>query len=79
MFIDSGSIAEQVKEACPGGIDKVLELMGTTTLEDSLRCAKQGWIVCMTWMVGNKRSFDSFSPMEVIPTAVSLTTYAGES
>jgi NADPH:quinone reductase-like Zn-dependent oxidoreductase len=30
-------------------------------------------------MVGNKWSFDEFSPMDVIPTAVSLTTYAGES
>src|SRR5258707_14173638 len=33
----------------------------------------------MTGMVGNKWSFDEFSPMDVIPTAVSLTTYAGES
>jgi len=33
----------------------------------------------MTGMVGNKWSFDDFSPMDVIPTAVSLTTYAGES
>src|SRR5580693_5026941 len=41
VFIDTGSIAEQVKEVCPGGFDKVLELVGTTTLKDSLRCAKQ--------------------------------------
>ena len=26
VFIDTGSIAEQVKEECPGGVDKVLEL-----------------------------------------------------
>ena len=31
-----------------GGVDKVLELVGTTTLKDSLRCAKQRGIVCMT-------------------------------
>jgi NADPH:quinone reductase-like Zn-dependent oxidoreductase len=41
VFIDTGSIAEQVKEVCSGGVDKVLELVGTTTLKDSLRCAKQ--------------------------------------
>ncbi len=29
-------------------------------------------------IVGNKWSFDNFAPMEAIPTAVSLTTYAGE-
>jgi NADPH:quinone reductase-like Zn-dependent oxidoreductase len=79
VFIDNGSVSENVKQVFPGGVDKVLELVGTTSLKDSLRCAKQGGIVCMTGMVGNKWSFDNFSPMEVIPTAVSLTTYAGES
>jgi hypothetical protein len=32
----------------------------------------------MTGTVGNKWPFDNFSPMDVIPTAVSLTVYAGE-
>jgi NADPH:quinone reductase-like Zn-dependent oxidoreductase len=77
VFIDTGSIAEQVKEVCSGGVDKVLELIGTTTLPDSLRCARQRGIVCMTGMVGNKWSIDNFSPMDMIPTAVSLTTYDG--
>jgi NADPH:quinone reductase-like Zn-dependent oxidoreductase len=77
VFIDSGAIAKEVKRVCSGGVDKVLELVGTTTLADSLRCAKQGGIVCMTGMVGNKWSIENFSPMEVIPTAVSLTTYDG--
>jgi NADPH:quinone reductase-like Zn-dependent oxidoreductase len=31
----------------------------------------------MTGIVGNTWSFDNFSPMEAIPTAVSLTTYNG--
>jgi NADPH:quinone reductase-like Zn-dependent oxidoreductase len=77
VFIDAGAIAGQVKEAFPAGVDKVLELIGTTTLADSLRCAKDRGIVCMTGMVGNKWSFDEFSPMEVIPTSVCLTTYDG--
>jgi NADPH:quinone reductase-like Zn-dependent oxidoreductase len=79
VFIETGAISKQVNEVCPNGVDKVLELVGTTTLEDSLRCAKQRGIVCMTGIVGDKWSFDNFSPMEVIPTAVSLTTYAGDS
>jgi NADPH:quinone reductase-like Zn-dependent oxidoreductase len=77
VFIDNGIIAEQVKVVFPRGVDKVLELVGTTTLEDSLRCAKQHGIVCMTGMVGNNWSFKNFSPMDVIPTAVRLTTYDG--
>jgi NADPH:quinone reductase-like Zn-dependent oxidoreductase len=77
VFIDTGSIAEQVREVCPGGVDKILELVGTTTLLDSLSCARQRGIVCMTGMVGNQWSFDNFGPMETIPTAVCLTTYDG--
>jgi NADPH:quinone reductase-like Zn-dependent oxidoreductase len=77
VFIDSGTISGQVREAFPGGCDKVLELVGTTTLEDSLRCARQQGIVCMTGMVGNRWSYNEFSPMEMIPSAVSLTTYDG--
>jgi len=77
VFIDTGAIAQEVKEVFPSGVEKVLELIGTTTLGDSLRCAKQRGIVCMTGMVGNKWSFDDFSPMEVIPTTVCLTTYDG--
>lgn len=79
VFIDTGTIAEQVKEVFEGGVDKVLELIGTTTLKDSLRCAKKNGVVCMTGIVGNKWAFDNFAPMEAIPTAVCLTTYAGES
>jgi NADPH:quinone reductase-like Zn-dependent oxidoreductase len=78
VFIDTGSIAGDVGKALPGGVDKVLELIGATTLKDSLRCAREGGIVCMTGIVGNKWSLDNFAPMEAIPTAVCLTSYAGE-
>ena len=33
----------------------------------------------MTGIVGNKWAFEDFAPMEKIPTAVCLTSYAGES
>ncbi|HTW25930.1 MAG TPA: zinc-binding alcohol dehydrogenase family protein [Acetobacteraceae bacterium] len=77
VFLDTGVIASQVREVCSGGAAKVLELVGTTTLADSLQCARSGGIVCMTGMVGNKWSFDNFSPMGVIPSTVCLTTYSG--
>jgi NADPH:quinone reductase-like Zn-dependent oxidoreductase len=77
VFIDQQSIAGPVKEVLPGGVHKVLELIGTSTLMDSLRCARTRGIVCMTGMVGNNWSFDNFSPMDAIPTSVCLTTYSG--
>jgi NADPH:quinone reductase-like Zn-dependent oxidoreductase len=79
VWIDSGAIAKEIRKTHALGVDKVLELIGTTTLLDSLLCAKQGGVVCMTGIVGNKWTFDNFAPMEAIPTAVRLTAYAGES
>ncbi|TVY93836.1 Quinone oxidoreductase [Lachnellula willkommii] len=73
VIVDDGNIAKKVTQK----FDKVLELVGTTTLEDSLLCVNEGGSVCMTGMVGNKWSLDSFNPMGSIPTAVNLTTYAG--
>lgn len=77
VFIDGGHISPAVREVHPGGVDRVLELVGTTTLLDSLRCAAMGGSVCMTGMVGNAWELERFNPMESIPTAVNLTTYSG--
>ncbi len=77
VFVDDGSIAEQMHSVFPDGIDKVLELIGTTTLADSLQCAAPGGSVCMTGMVGDSWAFRDFAPMDVIPSSVNLTTYSG--
>ena len=77
VFIETGSIAEDVRKVFPSGVDKVLELVGTSTLADSLRFTAVRGAVCMTGMVGNAWEFEKFSQMGVIPTAVNLTTYAG--
>ena len=79
VFIDSGEIAGDVRRVFPEGVDKVLELVGTTTLLDSLQCAARFGSVCMTGMVGNAWEFDRFSPMDAIPSTVNLTTYSGGS
>lgn len=77
VFIDTGAIAPEIRQSHPDGVDKVLELVGTTTLLDSLQCTAPGGSVCMTGMVGNAWEFERFSPMGAIPTAVNLTTYSG--
>ena len=79
VFIDSGHIAVDVRRVFPHGVDRVLELVGTTTLLDSLQTAARHGVVCMTGMVGDQWELQSFSPMGAIPTGVSLTTYAGGS
>jgi NADPH:quinone reductase-like Zn-dependent oxidoreductase len=77
VIIDDGVIAQEVRRKWPQGFDKILELVGVTTLEDSLKCAAPAGTVCMTGIAGGKWTFDQFNPMTSIPTAVRLTTYAG--
>jgi len=77
VLIDTGEIARDVHKIFPDGVDKVLELVGTTTLLDSLQCVARFGSVCMTGMVGNAWEFDQFSPMGTIPSTVNLTTYSG--
>jgi len=79
VFIDNGEIADDVRQVFPDGVDKILELVGTTTLLDSLKCAARGGSVCMTGMVGNAWELAQFSPMDAIPSTVNLTSYSGGS
>lgn len=78
FIVDDGAIAGQVQAVWPGGADKVLELVGTSTLQDSLRATREPGTVCMAGMVGDQWSFAEFAPMDAIPTGVSLTTYSGD-
>ncbi len=77
VWIDDGKLAPQLEER---GVvyDRVLELVGATTLLDSLRCVGRGGIVCMTGILGGKWVLDGFHPMGDVPTGVKLTSYSGE-
>jgi NADPH2:quinone reductase len=79
VVIDNGSIQEQVKEIYPDGVNKVLELIGTRTLKDSLKCIAPKGVVCMTGILGNEWTMKEFTPMGDIPSLGRLTVYMGES
>lgn len=74
---DDGTIEAQVAGSSKGKFDKVLELVGTTTLRDSLRCANEGGTVCMTGIQGGEWELDKFSPFEDLPNRVRLSVYSG--
>ena len=74
FILDTGSIAKEVEQI--GKFNKVLEMVGIPTIDDSLQCVKEGGIVSLVGSVANKWAFDAgWSPMASIPTAVSLTAY----
>ncbi len=74
-LVDDGNLSDQVRKIFPNGVNKVLELVGTSTLQDSLQCAAQGGSVCFTGMLSEQWSIKDFAPMDYIPSTVNLTVY----
>jgi len=79
VLIDDGSVASLLSKLFPQGVKKVLELIGTRTLKDSLKCIGSKGIVCMTGILGNEWTMQNFTPMGDIPSLGRLTVYMGES
>lgn len=75
VLIDQGHLTASVRALFPDGVDKVLELVGTSTLNDSLSCIKPGGTGCMTGMLAESWSIANFAPMEFIPATVRLTIF----
>lgn len=75
VMIDDGQISSKIKARFTNGVDKVLELIGTSSLKDSLQCVNPGGTVCMTGMLSEQWAIADFAPMDYIPATVKLTVY----
>lgn len=75
VLIDNGNLSEKVIQIFPLGCDKVLDLVGASTLKDSMHCAAPGGTVCMTGMLSEKWNIPFFEPMGFIPSSVHLTVF----
>ncbi len=78
VLIDDGDINSKLKGLYPQGVDKVLELIGITTLKDSLKCVRPRGVVCMTGILGGQWTMKEFTPMGDIPSLACLTVYMGD-
>lgn len=74
VLIDDGNLSNHISNQNIK-IDKVLELVGTSILKDSLASVARGGIVCMTGMLSEQWSIKDFAPMDYIPAGTFLTVY----
>lgn len=74
--LDDANFSQRVKAIVPQ-VDKVLELVGFSSLWQDLRLLKQGGYCCFTGALGGQWTQKEFSPF-MIPNGVYLTAYAGE-
>nr|WP_318219271.1 hypothetical protein [Streptomyces sp. SCL15-6] len=68
-LVDSGTIADQVRELMPEGVDAVLELVGCSVLADTLRTVRRHGMVCFTGALAGQWTIPDFTPF-MIPNGV---------
>ncbi|MCQ9178162.1 zinc-binding dehydrogenase [Streptomyces sp. IBSBF 2953] len=76
-LVDNGSLADQVRELMPDGVDAALELVGCSVVADTLNAVRRHGTVCFTGALAGQWTIPDFSPF-MIPGGVRLTSYAGE-
>ena len=74
VLIDNGQLARTGSAYA----DKVLELVGASTLRDSLQCLNPGGIACFTGILGGW-VLERFEPIEDIPSGRYLTSFHSDS
>jgi NADPH:quinone reductase len=78
VLLDTGSVAEQVRELLPDGVDAALELVGTPTLPDTLDAVRPLGVVCFAGMLSNQWTVPDFYPIDYLPRGVRLSAYGGD-
>ncbi len=77
VVVDDGHVADAVRATLPEGVDGAIELVGASTLRDTLRACRKGGTTCFTGMLSNRWTVERFYPIDFIPTGVRLKAYGG--
>jgi len=75
VLIDTGELCEQVRSAVPGGVDGVLEIVGASTVRDSLKSTCPWGQVVVIGLLGGPPVLDSFNLMGDLPNTVRLSFF----
>ncbi len=75
VVLEGDGFRKRFLQDYPQGVTKVLELIGASTLPESLRVTTLHGIVCHTGLLGNVFSLKDFDPIKEIPSGVYLTGF----
>jgi NADPH:quinone reductase len=75
ILIENGNLSEVVRAFFPDGIDGVLDLIGNSTLLDSLRMARKGGRVCVAGFLGSIEPV-SYNWLTDMPFSVDMNAFA---
>lgn len=69
-------LSRRVRELYPAGADTVLDLVGNSTLLDSLQIVRRGGRVCEAGWLGGLAPIAEFNPLMQMPTGVQYSLFA---
>ena len=75
VVIETGSIAGAVGKLVPGGVDRVLDLVGNSVLRDSLQAARASGRVCQAGFLGGLGPVADFLPIADMPSGVQFSCF----
>jgi NADPH:quinone reductase-like Zn-dependent oxidoreductase len=75
VLIDDGSLVDQLRTGS-GPVDRVVDLVGNSTLRDSLTCLERDGRLCQVGFLGGLGPVPDFVPLFDLPTGVHLSLYA---
>jgi NADPH:quinone reductase len=75
VLIEASELSKRVREAHPAGIDAVLDIVGNTTIVDSLTMLKRGGGACEVGFLGGGGPL-TMEPVFQIPSGRRFTTFA---
>jgi NADPH:quinone reductase-like Zn-dependent oxidoreductase len=75
VVIDTGEIAGPVREIAPTGVDAMLEVVGATTLRDSIKAVRPFGGVSVIGLLGGPPLLEQFQLMQDLPAAVRLNFF----
>lgn len=78
LLDDGGPLADTVRGVWPEGPDVILDLIGTSTVWDSLRLVRRGGTVCVAGSLSGWLLPD-FEPIAMIPPGTKLTAFHSDS
>lgn len=74
-LIDQPGLSETLRARYPRGIDSVMDIVGNTTLLDSLQMVRKGGYVCNAGFLAGGEPFP-FNPLTDMPSSVNLNFFA---
>lgn len=74
-IIDNGEISSEILKIFPEGVEKILDFIGASALNDSMNALKFRGIICVTGLLGGEDYIKEFDPITGVPNGRYLTGF----